>query len=151
MHPVPVCRDCTQLRFAIGVRTRILYGSICLALASAGPLLPALAADIPPVVVTQESDTWQFSASVYGWFAGIGGTVNFPVAGTGTNFNVDAKTLLNHLELAAAGTFDVHKGPWGVFTDVMYLDLGGASRIRATSRSTTPQFPPAPLRIFTSA
>jgi hypothetical protein len=110
----------------MGVRTAILYGSTCLALGSAGVLPSLTAAETPPVVVTKESDNWQFSASVYGWFAGIGGKADFPVAGTSTNFNVDAKTLLNHLELAAMGAFDVHKGPWGAFTDLLYMDLGGS-------------------------
>jgi hypothetical protein len=105
------------------MHTRILHVTTFLALASAGPL-PALAAtETGPVIVA--SDTWQFSASVYGWFAGAGGTANFPVAGTSTDFSVDAKTLLNHLELGGAGAFDVHKGNWGAFTDVMYMDLGG--------------------------
>ena len=108
----------------MAIRTRILYGIIFLALAGAD-LLPALAAaETAPVVV--DSDTWQFSASLYGWFAAVGGTANFPVAGTSTDFNVNAKTLLSHLELGGAGAFEVHKGHWGAFTDLMYMDLGGS-------------------------
>jgi hypothetical protein len=107
----------------MGTHTRVLYVTTFLALAGTGPL-PALAATDTGVVITK-SDTWQFSASLYGWIAGVGGTAYFPVAGTTTNFKVDAKTLLNHLELGGAGTFDVHKGNWGAFTDVMYMDLGG--------------------------
>jgi hypothetical protein len=107
----------------MGIRTRIPYRAIFLALTIAS-LLPALAAaETAPVV---DPDTWQFSASVYGWFAGVGGTANFPVAGTSTNFKVDASTLLNHLEFGGAGEFDVHRGHWGAFTDLMYMDLGGS-------------------------
>ncbi len=107
--------------------TRILYGTTLLALCSVG-LLPLPAAADTPVVVTESnnSDQWQFAASVYGWFSSVGATVNFPATGTTTNFKVDAKSLLSHLELGGAAMFDVHKGPWGVFTDVMYLDLGGS-------------------------
>jgi hypothetical protein len=97
-----------------------------LALVSAG-LLPALAAADAPLVVAESgnSDQWQFSGSVYGWFASVGGRVDFPVTGTSTSFKVDAKTLLNNFQLGGAGMFDVHKGHWGAFTDVMYMDLGG--------------------------
>jgi hypothetical protein len=120
--------------------TRILYATTLLALGSTG-LLPDLAAADPPLVVAEsdKSDQWQFAASVYGWFASVGGTVNFPVTGTSTSFKVDAKTLLNNFQLGGAGTFDVHKGHWGVFTDVMYMDLGGGkSNTRDFTLGNTP-------------
>jgi hypothetical protein len=109
------------------IRTHILHGTSLLALASAGlwGFLPSPAAAETPQTVAQ-SDDWQFSASIYLWFASLGGTANFPVAGTSTDFNVDAKTLLNNLNLGAMGEFDVHKGQWGGFTDVLYMDLGGS-------------------------
>jgi hypothetical protein len=109
------------------IRTRILGATVFLALANAGLWgpSPALAAAETPQV-SAESDNWQFSASLYGWFPSVGGTANFPAAGTSTDFNVDAGSLLKHLEFGFAGAFDVHKEHWGAFTDLMYMDLGGS-------------------------
>jgi len=110
------------------IRTRLLCRTGFLALANAAllGLLPLLAAAETPLVVAESNDSWQFSASVYLWFANIDGTANFPVAGSSTNFNVDAKTLLGNLNFGAMGEFDVHKGHWGAFTDLIYIDVGGS-------------------------
>jgi hypothetical protein len=104
-------------------RTQVWNGARVLALAFAG-LIPALAT-ADAVLVSVDSDRWQFAGSVYLWLADVGGKVNFPAAGTSADFNVDAKTLLSNLNMGAMGAFDAHKGRWGLFTDVMYFDVGG--------------------------
>ncbi len=71
------------------------------------------------------SDEWQFSATVYGWFPDIGGQTSFP-AGAGGTIDVDVSTILDHLKMTAQGSFEVHKGHWGAFTDIVYLDVGEA-------------------------
>ncbi|MGB9329251.1 MAG: hypothetical protein WCB10_00615 [Steroidobacteraceae bacterium] len=109
-------------RGAIGTRARFWHAVGNLGLAAAG-LLPALAA-ADDVFATAQSDQWQFSSTVYGWLPDVHGTVNFPVLGTSQDISVDANTLLNHVNLAAMGTFDVHHGVWGAFADVMYMNLG---------------------------
>jgi hypothetical protein len=109
-------------RRAMGIRSRLRHGVGVLVFAAAG-LLPALAA-ANDVIATAQSDTWQFSSTVYGWLPDLHGTVNFPVLGTTQDISVDANTLLNHVNLAAMGAFDVHHGAWGAFTDVMYMNLG---------------------------
>jgi hypothetical protein len=109
-------------RGAKGIRTRRCHGAGLLVFAAAG-LLPTLAA-ADDVIATAQSDSWQFSSTVYGWLPELHGTVNFPVLGTSQDISVDANTLLNHVNLAAMAAFDVHHGPWGAFTDVMYMNLG---------------------------
>ncbi len=109
-------------RGAMGIRTRLRHGIGLLVFAAAG-LVPALAA-ADDVIATAQSDKWQFSSTVYLWLPDIHGTVNFPVLGTSQDIGVDANTLLNHLNLAALGAFDVHHGAWGAFTDVIYMNVG---------------------------
>jgi len=109
-------------RGAMGIRTGLRHGVGLLMFVAAG-LLPALAT-ADEVFATAQSDTWQFSATLYGWLPDVHGTVNFPVLGTSQDISVDANTLLNHLNLAALGAFDVHHGAWGAFTDVIYMNLG---------------------------
>jgi hypothetical protein len=107
---------------AMGIRARLRHG-VSVLVFTAGALLPGLAA-ADPVIAVAQSDPWQFSATLYGWFPDVHGTVNFPVLGTSQDIGVDANTLLNHLNLAALGTFDVHYGAWGAFADVIYMNLG---------------------------
>ena len=68
---------------------------------------------------------WHVAATIYGWFPDIGGETNFP-ADPGNDINVDISTILDHLKMTAQGSFEVRKGSWGVFTDVVYLDVGEA-------------------------
>jgi hypothetical protein len=70
------------------------------------------------------SNDWQFSATVYGWFPDIGGHTRF--ASGGGTIDVDIGTILDHLKMTAQGSFEVHKGHWGAFTDLVYLDVGEA-------------------------
>jgi len=71
----------------------------------------------------QISDEWQFSATVYGWFPDIGGTVELP-SGDGRPIGVDISTILDHLKMTAQGSFEIQKGHWGGFVDLVYLDVG---------------------------
>jgi hypothetical protein len=91
----------------------------------------ALAGLTPSCVVAQEiSDDWQFAATLYGWFPDIGGDTQFP-AGGGSSIDVDISTILDHLKMTAQGSFEVQKGHWGAFTDLVYLDVGDSkSRTR---------------------
>jgi hypothetical protein len=104
------------------VRTRL--GASLLVLAAAGFLPAVAAAESPAVVATADSDTWKFSATLYGWFPDIHSTVHFPVLGTTQSISVDANKLYSNLNLGATGAFDVHYGHWGAFTDIIYLNLG---------------------------
>jgi len=115
-----------------GVRRRSrCCGALALVLATLAPALAA--AQTPPggaqpgswQVAAAVPDTWQFAASLYGWYASIGGTLNFPVVGASTDINIDANTLVHNLNMLAMGAFDVHRGPWGGFVDVVYMNVGG--------------------------
>ncbi len=74
----------------------------------------------------QEShnDDWQFRATVYGYLPSLGGSTKFP--SPGSSIDVNSSTILNNLKFAFMGALEAQKGPWGAFTDVMYLNLGGS-------------------------
>jgi hypothetical protein len=56
----------------------------------------------------------------------------FPAGGSGVN--VDGANILESLNFVHGGAFDVHKGPWGVWNDLLYVNLGAS---KAASRDFT--------------
>jgi|SRR5215469_4282727 len=81
------------------------------------------------------SSDWQFDAVLYGYFPQISGSATF-ATGTTSNITVDPNQILSSLKFAAMGAFEVRKGSWGVFTDLMYLDASDSkSATRALSIS----------------
>ena len=78
---------------------------------------------MPAAASAQASDQWQYGVVVYGWLPTIGGKTTFP-AGSG-DINVDVDTILDHLKFTFMGTFEARKGPLGIYTDLIYLNVGG--------------------------
>lgn len=81
-------------------------------------------ASLAPAALSAEeaSNEWQFAAAIYGWFPDIGGNTSLPVGDS--SIDVDVNTILDHLKMTGQGSFEFHKGGWGAFTDVVYLDVG---------------------------
>ena len=69
-------------------------------------------------------EPWQFAVTAYAYLPSISGTAYFPDAAIGANFTLNQSDLIDHLKMTFMGAFDAHRGRWGVFTDVLYLDLG---------------------------
>jgi len=67
---------------------------------------------------------WQWDATVYMYLPSIGGETSFPPTGGGPSLDVSADAILDSLNFAFMGALGARKGPWGVATDVIYLDLG---------------------------
>jgi hypothetical protein len=87
--------------------------------------LVALSAAAPNAYAqTTEPELWQFAVSVYGYLPAISGTAYFPVAPIGGSFTLNQSDLIDHLKMTFMGAFDAHRGRWGFFTDVLYLDIG---------------------------
>ncbi len=80
------------------------------------------------------ADAWQWRASIYGWFPSIDGSTKFPTGGGGPAIDVDASTIIGDLKFAFMGALDVRKGRWGLFNDLVYVDLGGS---KSSSRDFT--------------
>ena len=79
-----------------------------------------------PDASAQTTDDWKFTAVIYGYFPDIGGDSTFPARTGGSGIDVDASTIINNLKFVFMGTFEAQKGRWGLFTDVMYMDIGGS-------------------------
>ena len=114
----------------------------------AGAALAALTLSAPASSQTQMvSDPWQYSALVYVWLPDIGGKTTFP-AGTGSSISVDASQILDALKFTFMGTFQATKGRWGVFTDVIYLDVGAS---KSQTRDVIVDGHPLPVGITADA
>jgi hypothetical protein len=92
--------------------------------------LPALA--VADTQAGSDVAVWTYEASIYGYLPAIDGTTTFPAGGS--SVNVNASKILENLNFIFMGAFDVHKGQWGVFTDLMYVNLGAS---KASSRDFT--------------
>jgi hypothetical protein len=73
---------------------------------------------------TTPAEPWQFAVTAYGYLPAISGTAYFPVVPIGASFTLNQSDLIDHLKMTFMGAFDAHRGRWGFFTDVLYLDLG---------------------------
>lgn len=74
------------------------------------------------------SGDWQWDATVYLYLPSIGGETSFPPGGGGPSLDVSADAILDSLNFAFMGALGARKGPWGVATDVIYLDLGSSKK-----------------------
>jgi hypothetical protein len=74
------------------------------------------------------SSEWQWGATVYVWLPSMGGDTSFPPGGGGPSIDITADAILNSLNFAFMGAFEGRRGPWGVATDVIYLDLGASEK-----------------------
>jgi hypothetical protein len=102
--------------------SRVRTGKHLLALAAS--LLLPIVASAQDVVMTSTPDKWQFSVLAYGWLPTIKGSMYFPIADAGGSFTADPNQILNNLNMAFMGSFGVSYNRWGLFTDVLYMDLG---------------------------
>jgi hypothetical protein len=73
-----------------------------------------------------EPESWRFAMSIYGWFPDVAGETSFTPPGGSSEFEIDVEDILDNLEFALMGTFDVGKGRWGILTDVLYMDAGAS-------------------------
>ena len=93
------------------------------AMGAAMSMLPSLASAQSVAVSATREDEWQFGAFVYGFYPTIGSKVTFR-NGQSSDVTVDAKDIFNNLRFAVLGSFEARKGQWGLFTDLMYMDVG---------------------------
>jgi hypothetical protein len=73
----------------------------------------------------QDADTWQHELTIYGWYAGIDGDVQFPgPLGSGSDFTVDASDILSNLNMIFMGGWQSKRNKWSFVADVVYMDVG---------------------------
>ena len=93
------------------------------AMGAAISMMPSLASAQSVAVSATRADEWQFGAFVYGYYPQIGSKVTFP-NGQSSDITVDANDLVDNLKFAMLGSFEARKGDWGMFTDILYMDIG---------------------------
>jgi hypothetical protein len=86
--------------------------------------LGALAAMPLAAQAQAAADAWQFRASIYGYFPTVSSSSQFPTGGSGPTIDVDVGEIVDALKFTFMGSFEAQKGKSGVFTDLIYLDLG---------------------------
>jgi len=95
-----------------------------------GPFTSALVlagAALTPVAAQAQTaaDKWQWELAMYGWFPAISGSTQFPTGASGPSFDVSASDVIDALKMAFMGQIEARKDKWGVWSDLVYSDLGG--------------------------
>jgi len=68
---------------------------------------------------------WQYTATIYGWYAGIDGKLNYEGDGGDSDGpSLDAGSVIDNLQMAFMGTLGARKDEWSGLLDVAYLNLG---------------------------
>ena len=89
-----------------------------------GSLFPGAAA-AQGAPSSTDASSWQFTATIYGWVPIIDGKVIFPDDKGSTDIHVNGANVISHLKMTFQGSLDANNGRWGIFNDVVYVDLGG--------------------------
>ncbi|MCG2595464.1 hypothetical protein LZ009_22020 [Ramlibacter sp. XY19] len=88
-------------------------------------LAAGLLALAPALASAQAEGGWRYRASIYGYFPSFSGHSNVPADGGGTSIDIDSGKVVDSIDGFFMGAFEAHNGRWGLFTDYMYLSLGG--------------------------
>lgn len=78
----------------------------------------------PALAQEPAGDAWRFQATAYIYLPTVGGETTFPGSGGGGDASFDSSAILNNLNFVFMSSFAAEKDPWGMFTDVIYLDIG---------------------------
>jgi hypothetical protein len=99
--------------------------AIGLALALSGTAAPAMARDAaaPASSIQPAASDWEFIAEVYGWMPSLN-----PELTSGQDLEIDFGDILDTLQFTFMGAFKAKKDRWGLFADVVYLDIAQTKR-----------------------
>jgi hypothetical protein len=89
------------------------------------------AALAPAISIAQDNQGWRWSGSLNLFLPTLSGTSTFPASVGGSAPSVDTSKLLDSLNSVFMATLEARNGRWGLFTDVIYMDLSadrGGSR-----------------------
>lgn len=88
----------------------------------------ALALSIVHTACGTEPNTWEHEIGIYGWFAGIDGSVKYPGGpGSGADFSYDADDILENLEMIFMGSWESKYNRWSIIADIVYMDVGDSA------------------------
>ena len=81
---------------------------------------------LPSDAMAQDDGDWEFGASINGWFPDISGEPAFSTGPGSGDFTIDIGTMLDNLKMTFQGSFTARKGRWGLFSDVVYMNLSSS-------------------------
>ena len=99
-------------------------------------LIAALASGASGAANAQGADEWRWNLTPYVWLPTIDGHVKYdvpPDGGGGPDVSIGPTDWLDLLNFAALVSASAHKGRFAVFTDLVYLDMGGDNDGRVIS------------------
>ncbi|MEQ8374355.1 hypothetical protein ACVDG9_02485 [Roseibium sp. RP-7] len=110
------------------LKTRFAYAVAMLSLiASQGPASAADLAAEPTVTPTQiVEDRWNFSVTPYFWMAGLGGET-----ASGDDISMPFNQVIKNLSFAVMTSIAAEKGRFGVYSDLIYMNLEGSKTTTA--------------------
>jgi hypothetical protein len=73
---------------------------------------------VTPLTAVADEHGWEYEGAVYLWGAGIGGTTV-----TGDDIDISFSDLISNLDMAFMGAFVARKNDWGLFADLIYLNV----------------------------
>jgi hypothetical protein len=88
------------------------------------------ASALPTTAAAQLSDQWKFGAIIYAYLPSISGKTMYSApagGGGGSSISINSDVVLDDLNFAFMGWVDAQKGRWGVFSDVIYVDVSGST------------------------
>ena len=91
----------------------------------AGSLELAPKESAPPTIT--QSEPWQFTIAVPGWLSSVGGTIG--VRGVNADIDIPVTEILQHFDAILAGRVEAQKGPFGIFSEVIYIGLSDGAQI----------------------
>jgi len=74
------------------------------------------------IALAQEADTWQNEISIYGWYAGVDGTVSYPRGSE--DISVEASDIIEDLNMIFMGGYEGKYNKWSILVDAVYMDVG---------------------------
>lgn len=106
------------------IPSTLKYGIAALSLAGAA-LTPTIAAAQSSATGMQDGK-WQFAASIYAYLPTLSGNTTFPglPGNPSSSLSLDAGTIIDNLKMVFMGSLDMHNGQWGLWNDVLYMNLG---------------------------
>lgn len=83
-----------------------------------------------------EEDTWQNKITLYGWFAGIDGTVA-QTGGDGADISYDTSDILENLNAILMGGYQGRYNRWSIMADLIYMDISDSGSTNVSGRTAS--------------
>ena len=104
------------------IATIFLFAPVLLA----GPETYDTSKEAPPPTITQ-SEPWHLTIAIPGWLASTNGTIG--VRGVDADIDVPVTEVLQHLDLMLAARVEAQKGPFGIYSELIYIGLSDVAQI----------------------